>query len=265
MKKNLTVDPFIASIRPFITNLIRSPTGKAPHSVGTALLVGARGAHFIVSAAHVLEGGNRLWFFHEKKGPRPVSGEIALSRPVGQTMGPDRLDIGVARLARGPLPPYDLWEAVDISALRSLPFPRENLKLAFVGHPVSQVKVNPVIKHISAKYTGLNGAVQAAPDVYVKMGINPENHLIMELDRSPVKSGDGTWQFPVPNGLSGTPVWSEDASGPCVVAIITEYHKNEKVLVATDIRHVLTLLEIAELNYEKKMWTWKEGDANPYD
>jgi hypothetical protein len=264
MKKNTRPDPFIESIRPFVTNLIRSPRGKRPESVGTALLVSARDAHFIISAAHVIDEGRKLWFFPQKRDPRPISGEIALSRPIGQKMSADRLDIGVARLAGGPLPPYELWQSIDISGLRPLPFPRKEFSLAFAGHASSGVKVNPTIKHIDAKYIGLNGVVHVGPEVYEKMGFDPSSHLIMELDRAPIKTDQGTWQFPDPHGLSGTPVWSKDENGACVVGIITEYHKAEKVLVATDIRHVIPLIELAERNYTSNMAGLKEGELGPY-
>lgn len=265
MKKNTDPDPTIESIRPFVNSLFRNQKGKKPQSIGTALLVYGRGAYFIISAAHVIEDGPRLLFFPQDRDPRPITGETALSRPIGQKMGADRLDIGVTRLAGGPLPPYRLWKSIDISDMRPLPFPRKKIAFAFAGHASTGAKVNPISLHINSHCIGLNGIVHARPEVYIKMKIDPTSHLIMEFDRSPIKTDQGMWQFPDPHGLSGTPIWSEDEHGLCVVGILTEYHKVEKVLVATDIRHVISLLEQAERNYALKMARLNAGEISPYE
>jgi hypothetical protein len=250
MQKPTKTDPFIESVSPTITTLLRSPPGKQPVAVGTALLVETNGGYFVVSAAHVLDEGNKLWFFPNAKGPRPIAGEGMLSRPLGQKKHPDRLDVGAIRLSHDPLPPYKDWKAVNVSTLRALAYPRPKVSLAFVGYASSQVRFNPVKKRINRKWIALNGIEIESADVYAEMGLDPSSHLVFKLNRAPIKATDSTtWQFPDPHGLSGSPVWATDEQGPCIVGIVTEYHKDRGVIVATDIRHVLPLIEQAHLNY----------------
>jgi hypothetical protein len=251
MKLNVT-DPFIESVAPFVTALLRSPKGKRPESVGTALLVEARGAHFLISAAHVLDEGNKLWFFPSKRNPRPVVGQAALSRPLWQKTGPDRFDIGVVRLAERLAEPYEGWHPVKIANLRAAKLDSQAASFAFVGYPSTRVKINPLMQHINLKYMALNGAQPAPANMYARLGFDPSSHLILQLDRAPVHVDGKTQQFPDPHGLSGSPVWSEDENGPCVVGIVTEYHKKEGVIVATGISHVLQLLNDAERDYAIK-------------
>jgi len=248
MKPN-EVDPFIKSVAPFVTALLRSPKGKRPESVGTALLVEARGAHFLISAAHVLDEGNKLWFFPGARDPRPVVGQAAFSRARWQKSGTDRFDVGVVRLAERLPEPYNGWHPVDIANLRSRSFTDDDASFAFVGYPCTRVKVNPVRKKINVAYMALNGAVQAQAEVYLRLGFDPAHHLILHLDRTPKLIDGKSSQFPDPHGLSGSPVWSSDENGSFIVGIVTEYHKTEGVIVATEIGQVLQLLAHAERDY----------------
>lgn len=232
-------DPFIELVRRFITPLIRVSKRHRPEAYATALLVKGDGGQYLISAAHALE--ERKIYFCPAKHPRQLVGNGRLSRPPGQRPKPD-YDVGVARLTESLRPPYENLQPLDLSRLRSLQEFDNQSRIAFVGFPSSQTKVDPVNRKIKSKFASVSHVVRADFSVYADMNIDPSIHLIFNLNRKPVHIKGKTHQFPDPHGLSGSPVWLLGDDGPYVIAIMTEYHRNKNVIVATAIHHVTALL-----------------------
>lgn len=242
----LEVDPFIKSVHRFVTPLIRVSKRHRPEAYATGLLVQAQEAQYLISAAHALE--ERKIYFCPGKYPRQLVGVGRLSRPPGQRPRPD-YDVGVARLAEALPPPHETLQPLDISRLHPLDMFDNESQLAFIGYPSSKTKVDPRNRTIKSTFASVTHLVQADSSMFPEMNIDPSIHLIFSLDRTPVHADGKTQQFPDPHGLSGSPIWRIGGDGPYVVAIMTEYHKNKNVVVATHIHHVIALLTQVENEY----------------
>ncbi len=233
---------FMDGISVYIQPLLNKSRQQRPQVIGTALLVEDNGAYYIVSAAHVLKNINSIFFYPGGDQPRKITGALELTHPFGEMGSSDRLDLGVARLLGGPMPPYEDWRALPIAVLRRQTLPRPTEQYCFAGFPSSRGKANPLTKIIKISPTGL----MRMPTAFSKaeqLGLSEASHLIFDVDRKAVTRGGSAWELPVLNGISGSPIWCADEKGAHIVGIAIEYHREKKLLVATDIGVVLDLIE----------------------
>jgi hypothetical protein len=247
----------VDEITPYLMPLLRRK-GKEPlEAVGTAFLVEAHGAYFLVSAGHVLEQPrNLVYFYSSDHGPIEIVGHrvVVGVRPNGVD---PMFDIGVVRLAGAITPPYERWASLPLSTLRcqhsneeGAAFNRAAGPYFFLGFPVSQNRINPAKNTLRPKAYGLYD-LQLAPDGDVPARYSNDVHLFLQMPPGPIIKGGEHWTFPAPHGLSGSPIWYRDELGAAVVGIAIEYDKNKKMLVATDIGSVIWLIEYAEKQYQQ--------------
>jgi len=235
----------------YVVSLCTQVPGKRPTHVGSGVLVEVRGRPFLLSARHVLREAKSLFFYVRHKTIRKLTGAVVLGRV--ETGRVDRIDIA-AMLLEGPaLPPYPEVEkdcADGDSMLAPDAFPRNGKHYLVTGFPASRSKANPHAMQLKSEAWCLI-AMSVEEDVYRRLGLSPETHLILPLDRDATLRTDGTSQvFPDPHGMSGSPVWwlADDSNGlevPKLVAIVIEYHEELNVLVATDVREAVHQIGVA--------------------
>jgi hypothetical protein len=236
----------------FVRPLLSPSKQRRPEVVGTGLLIEHNSAFYIASAAHVMNNFHSMWFHHIETELRPVSGLLELTRAFGDSSSADPLDIGVVRLAGGPMPPYSNWNALPSELLRAQPLPRAPEGYAFVGFPSSRSKANPADMVFKVSYAGING-MSTAPHKYEELCFSPENHLLFDVDRGKVMRDGQSWNFPSMHGISGSPIWHKDEAGVHIVGIAIEYHAKHNVLVATDIGVVIGLVRRLEKEVARRM------------
>ncbi len=223
-------------------------------SLATGLLVAAPHAVFLISAAHVFDelSHKDICFYAGKQTLRNVRGKtLVTSIAPGKTRDDDRIDVGVCRMEGEGLPPYpDLNKIVlPMASLRPCAYPREHKQYLFTGFPNSKSKFNAYYRHMQTDACGTL-CKSAAPEEYAKLGCNPQTHIVMPFDHRKVDDLNGkVREFPEPRGISGSPLWllvdetEQDGSTLNAVAgIVTEYHKDKRLLVAADIAAVLGLM-----------------------
>lgn len=223
---------------------------------GTAFFVKTGDAHFLVTAAHVLDTAHErgLFFYVGPDRIRSVSGVSTRSGRSAVGRAKDILDIGVVRLTEDSVPPYPqvAKHAIDLEYLHPEYLPRANREYVLLGFPASKSKVSRA-----------DSTVLVAPHAYLcqpihdsdyqKHGFKPETHLLLHLNLKVGYGLNGQRQhFPKPQGMSGSPVFVLYSDGPednarvfPVVAVGIEYRSKEKLLVATDARYVLDAMKIA--------------------
>lgn len=241
----------IEKIRLFVQPLFVDNKAKRPELFGTAFLVNADGEYFLVTAAHVLKPMNDLYFIAEAPSFRNLSGATVLTTFRDLAAPGERDDLAVVRLSGDPLPPYAHWSGIPFSNLVPQPSNRPMDGYAFIGYPSSRAKVNPVAKTVRPRHNAVVG-MQLAVDGCSRLGLNPATHLVFHFDRKKISSAIGD-EFPVLNGLSGSPIWHFDGEIGTVVGVAIEYHANERLLVATDIRILLPLFPKASDLYSEIM------------
>lgn len=230
------------------------PRGR-PKPQGTGFLVSSGSNSFLVSAAHVLDNHQKLFFYVKPKTKRWLLGESRLTKvPEGSTRNSDRLDVGVVKLEGPGLPPYPHVNkcALPISALLASALPRERKMYLVVGFPGTKRQPHLVHKNVPSEPFGFLGA-SAPAQKYAKIGVAPDRHIVISFGRKKGVGRDGKRRTaPDPTEMSGSPVWllhaeigtSEQSNAP-VVGILIEYHESHHALVATDIAVAISMINEA--------------------
>ncbi|MGO9171370.1 MAG: hypothetical protein ACLP7P_05325 [Rhodomicrobium sp.] len=241
------------SLTRYIVPLFLRDRRGALHSHGTGLLVSTTSRVFLISAAHVLDKlrDNDVCFYAGERVLRNVTGEFRVTSNIpGKAQKYDRIDVGVCMLQGEYLPPYpDLDKvALPITALRPLAYPREHKQYLFTGFPASKSKVNPHRHVMETKPYGTR-LMSASKEGYEKVGYDPRSHIVMPFNHRKAHRRNGTIKLPDQWGISGSPLWSlydevndNDSANNTVVGIVTEYHKDKCLLVASDIAAAILLI-----------------------
>lgn len=199
----------------FVVPLYVEKRGR-PYQVGSGFFVRAGSAHFLVSAAHVLELGTALFYYVEPSLTARLSGERRLSKWIGDREH-DPVDVGTLKL-RDTFPPYPKVDkhAVDVSYLNPGLVPRADKIYSIIGFPASQSKVNPLRQKVES--TVFSFRTRSIDDSeYIKHGLYPERHIALSMSlRDGVDSTGKPRTFPKPSGMSGSPIWMLVEEAPVV-------------------------------------------------
>lgn len=227
-----------------------------PQLVGSSFLVSHQDSFYLISAAHVfdeLKAGHELFYYTSQKTIRKLSGSLRLTKCDDRKF--DRLDVGVLKLEGPALPPYPQVEKypVPLSALKANALPREGKQYLLIGFPASKSRANPVAREMTAKPCSFRNDA-AHQKIYTELQIKPNDHIVLNFDLSKtVMPNAEIRKFPDPKGMSGSPVWLlYDENGPnsvCqtpIVGIAIEHRKNQRVIIATDIKIALQLINEAD-------------------
>ena len=118
-----------------------------------------------------------------------------------------------------------------------------------VGFPSSRSKANPHNKQLKSEPSGFR-IVSADTTEYEMLSLSERSHIVLSLDIERMNFPDGSVrQIADPHGMSGAPLWmlfdeigENDPALTPVVGTIIEYHKDRKLLIATDIGVALALI-----------------------
>jgi hypothetical protein len=232
-----TIDP---------TSPVYIDTGKArPEAAGSAILLRVGEAHFVLTAAHVLDltakadvyiGGTRLLAL----GGRYITSPL----PRDGQRDNDRIDIAIFPLT--PEQVAALGDAVFVEVGATAPghvtdpTPRSGSYYLVAGYPLS--KQPKTIPDTILKAQPVYLAAKALPAENIsEMGLDPRNHILLEFDREAVWAPGGTRTAPAPTGMSGGGIWVVDGlltptpKPEVLVAIATEWDRDAKTILGTRI------------------------------
>lgn len=225
-----------------------------PTQFGTGFFVRGRSAHYLVTAAHVLDTAyeREVFYYVAPNKIRKLTGETTRSGDSPSHRDDALVDIGVVRLTGDGLPPYPEVSkfAMEPNYLCPRYLPRSGRSYAVLGFPATKSKVSRI-----------DGTAVAAPHAYrcesvpdqdySKHGFSPENHVLLQLDLKVGFGPNGERQhFPKPQGMSGSPIVILYSDGPVddarvfpVVAVGIEYRVKQRLLIGTDISYVIEAIE----------------------
>jgi hypothetical protein len=228
--------------------------GKRPILIGTSLLVERAGTYYLVSARHVVDrssdpGG--LYYYIERGSMHRLLGSVLHTQAQPHLVQIDKYDVAVIALAPDALPPgAAVWKLpLPFSSLRPFQFPRRRKQYLVTGFPSSRSRANPHSRRLVSEPSGFR-VVSATQDRYTILGLDEEHHIVLALDIANMNFPDGTQRrIADPHGMSGSPVWllfDEDgrnnSSVTPAVGVVTEYHRDKRLLVATDIAVAVHLI-----------------------
>ncbi len=241
-----------------IIPLFRRHRGK-PVLTGAGTLVSSKKAHYLISAAHVIDPikkGEEVFFYVDKNMTQTLAGRAALSLPPNREQRQlDRVDISIVHIQGPLLPPFEKVDKFPLSVDLLLPqaVPRDRKQYLLVGFPSSKSKSNPANQTInSVPYSFRSMGVMESK--YSVLGLDPRFHILLAFNRGRVIGSDGEFRaFPSPNGMSGSPLWllydevrPNDPLNIPLVGIVIEHLKKEKVIVATDVTFALEVINYFE-------------------
>jgi hypothetical protein len=225
-----------------------------PIQFGTGFFLRGNGEHYLVTAAHVLDVAHEreVFFYVAPNRVRKLSGVTTRSGRSSLNRPDDLVDIGVLRLSEDSVPPYPEVSkfAMGPDYLRPCYLPRAGRSYAVLGFPATKSKVS----RAEATVLGAPYAYRCEPipdEDYAKHGFAPDNHLLLYLDLKVGYGPNGDRQhFPKPQGMSGSPIIVLYSDGPAdgarvfpVVAVGIEYRPKERLLIGTDVSHVIEAIE----------------------
>lgn len=221
-----------------------------PQFIGSAFIVECNGWPYLVTARHVLQNVERLedvCFHIGLSDWRFLTGRLV-------SIG-DPLDLAVLRFHTpviGWLPGIQKG-AVDVTMTRH-DCNDEGRLFVFAGFPASKSRTSQGICE-TRPYSIVRPAVSLEP--YGLMGRDSATHVAIAFDRKRerVDFGDGgAEQFPKPQGMSGSPVWSvrklpDGRLGVALEGVAIEYQRDAGVMIATRFAHARGLFSaLAEGN-----------------
>ena len=238
-----------------VVPLFNLPLGKRPTLVGCSLLVELGGIRYFVSARHVIDwisapGG--LHYYIDRGKLHRLVGTVVHTVPTQETGMRDAFDVAVVRLEQDALlPSGENWKLpLEIEAIRARDSRRSKKQYLVVGFPKSRSNANPHTRRLKSEPSSFR-IISAELADYDHLGLSDATHIVLNLDIDRMHFPDGTVrQIADPHGMSGSPLWllfdedgDNDPHVTPVVGIVIEYHKDRKLLVATDIGIALALIE----------------------
>ena len=219
-----------------------------PYLRGTGFVVAANGRCYLVTAAHVLDIARSECLFYFT-GPRQV---CPLREPMVLSKGvPDRdhdtVDVGVVVIPKGSLPPHP---AVD-----KFPMALTNLRSRYLpvwarstcSSDIRRAGPAPIASAGKRWWEPVRVLRSVDDEAYSDYGLDPRRHVGLSLELGKGFDLDGHRQhFPRPQGMSGSPIvvlyderGENDAAVFPVVGVATRFLEPQRLLVGTDISHVI--------------------------
>lgn len=237
-----------------VVPLFNISRGKRPVLIGTSLLVERGGAHFLVTARHVADRLLEPWglsYYVATGDIHRVLGSVLHTQPHPDVLPVDRYDVAVIKLALEAQPPgVDVRKLpLPFESLHAFQFPRHSKQYLVTGFPQSRSRANPQNRQLKSEPAGFRLA-SATTDHYASLGLTEQEHIVLGLDIEKMVFPDGSQrQVADPHGMSGSPLWllfdedrPNDRKIALAVGVVIEYHRDKKLLVATDIAVAIHLI-----------------------
>ncbi|MCG3147723.1 MAG: hypothetical protein PCFJNLEI_01164 [Verrucomicrobiae bacterium] len=217
-----------------------------PLLIGSAVLLQIADAHFLLTAAHVLDTNARSTLYYGVGGPLQVLEGVAHKSGLsdGTSRDEDRNDVGfmelkpriAAHLSHG-------HRFLNVCHLQPNEAVRPSSIYELRGYPETRSKRNPTTKKVRpGPFSYL--ASPAGTSRYAALHVGPRSHLLLRFERKNSFNETGQrFTAPLPHGMSGGGVWKRrlDSQGDdllqtgWLVGIAMEYDAQENVIVATRI------------------------------
>lgn len=231
-----------------------------PIHIGSCFIIEHNVKKFLITASHVINQKKQaktdlyIGIKGECGGLFNVIGNTCLINSKNSKL--DKIDIAVIKLEKNR---YNLvtWEKLAALSFDYLEHNSNDVAEKFgvaIGYPNSKNKIS---RH-NLKMTGLSHSslMIHEEDLFISIGANPQNHILIEYDKKVKDSDDNIHQSSIPTGMSGGPLvtfnievndYLQDIIPNIKISgVLIEYHKLKKVLLATKIKYVLEAIQKLE-------------------
>jgi hypothetical protein len=225
---------------------------------GSAVPFATGGLRFLITAAHtcVIDQKPVPLFVYGRERPHALTQRRGAwqYRPGVDT----DLDVAVIALDDEAADDLQLYHWFCTPADVSVVVPKTpGMHYLIAGYPVSRNRIRPLRYGLPSRATGLITGEIVSVKTSRAVDKGDENHFALAFPHEKVpRAGGGDFHVPPPYGMSGGGVWRLEidtvrrfAKTPSLVGIGIEYHKAQKVFVATRIQTVAPLaLDLADPN-----------------
>lgn len=240
--------PTIHEADRYIVPLLQD-NNERPGILGTATFCVVDAQYFLVTAAHVVDGMDTLYFGAGVIVDDASTQVISTALPASGCREDDTIDLAVLRLTnqqaqrlgnqrRRPVPVED-WEVDDLA--------RPGQRYVFTGFPHSGTDRDRRRRVIEPRRVSAN-CVTLADDQIVSLGLHPTTHIVALYHRRRMQNGQGRMVMaPEPAGMSGGPVWTlrPDSHQLMWVGVGIEYRREHRAMIGTRLGAVVALMRAA--------------------
>lgn len=243
----------------FVCPLYAPDARNHPAGIGSAVLLMAGGQRLLLTAAHVLEEYEEV-FFPGDGVLELLSGDVLQTAlPPSRRREDDRFDFAAVVLSESLVSKMTTLRFLEPRQLGTRLSAARGKAYTIMGFPSTKNKRRSAraARRNPYSYT----TVSAAPKVYAGLRRPQAHHLVLPFNRKSTRNPDGALRgaAPDPHGFSGGAVWLHDTPGdPQLVGIPIEWDalngSAEQFVVATRIGTILAAVTpgIAELMDTKR-------------
>lgn len=237
--------PTISEADKFIVPLLQDAEER-PGILGTATFCAVGDHHFLVTAAHVLDGMETIHF-----GAGVIEGDVSTlvvttGFPASGNRDDDTIDLAIIRLVgnqrdrlldqgRRAIPISD-WDVDDL--------PSTGQHYVFTGFPHTGTDRDRARRLIEPRRLSAN-CITLTDQEILRMGLNSRTHIVGLYDRRRMQIQPGRMVMaPEPYGMSGGPVWTVVPNSDRLkwVGIGIEYRREQRAMVGTRLGAVAALM-----------------------
>jgi hypothetical protein len=220
-----------------------------PGILGTTTFCAVEKHHFLVTAAHVLDEHESLYF-----GAGVIVGDcstqvVRTSLPASGRREDDTIDVALLQLTtdqtrrlceqgRRPIPIAD-WDPDDIA--------QPGQHYVFTGFPHSGTDRDRIRQVIEPRRVSADCVSQTDREI-ARLGLHPLTHIVGLFHRRRMQIRPGRMVMaPEPYGMSGGPVWTKRSNSDQLrwVGIGIEYRRKHRALIGTRLGAVIALMRAA--------------------
>ncbi|MGR9107632.1 MAG: hypothetical protein ACU843_11945 [Gammaproteobacteria bacterium] len=250
------LDDTIELLTSFTIPLYVDGRGGRPEQFGSGFFLEVDSKFVLVSAAHVLREVKKhvVDYYVSPTQKCNLDGTLVIRRGGGND--DDLIDVaGIVLNETASLPQPETGKVpLPISYLAAGYIPRAGKEYLIIGYPSSRNEANPVKRSVTDRAYAYH-APSAASEAFEQLGLSQSSHILIPLDlRRGYDASGNHFNFPKPQGISGSPIWvlyedraeeSHRAFRLVVVGVATRYKKALKLLMGTDSQAILELIDAA--------------------
>jgi hypothetical protein len=249
-----------AELQACVRPIVASVDGTRPYPLGTCILIEIDGSRFVVTAAHVLdESPAKALFVIGRASSQPVQirGKIVSSAPPLGGRRRDKIDIGfwpIPSSAQPMLGKVRFLSEADFSLNRVSSGGRQYMAM---GYPYSRNmrRIDHARGTITPSIRTYTAETVRRPELAAELKVSGDDHFFLHFEKTSSYADGSHANTFTPSGMSGGPLVdlgrfdSVEKHLPShrmgrVAAILIEWHKKHRAIVALKIEHVIRILKM---------------------
>ena len=243
----------VAKFRTAILPIYGDSQRGTPVHIGTAIALDWNRQKLLLTAAHVIDNNEFSSLYVGGADPIPLEMEFLTSSKSGQDRSQDHYDFAIGRIPPQTLKALEGISFIPESDVCTTSSEPDGTTYTVAGYPNSKnKKTNATKRVLHAELLHYTDVARTNQTLAEKLNLSKTTHIFMNYDRRHSLDAQGRRvNSPRLKGLSGGPVFNigvlSDPSvlsgcrhpDPCVIGLLTEYHQDQKTIIATRVQTIL--------------------------